>query len=231
MTASVQTGPGSRQLRTNAPSAHFRLEFTEHPMHFADFALNDLLSQTAAKTPTPGGGAVASVVGALAAALAQMVVSYSLGKKNLAEHQSRLESAAAELERARGVFLTLADEDAAAYGLVNELSRLPEGDPRRSELPAAQDAAANIPLATAAACVDVLRLLELLALRTNRHLRSDLAIASILAESCARASACNVRINLSSLDEVRRTAIEANLARLLVTAADLSATVERHAAP
>src|ERR1044071_2665053 len=91
----------------------------------------ELLSRIAAKTPPPGGGAVACATGALAAALAGMVVSYSLGKKSLAAHQDELERAAHALENARAVFLELAEEDAGAYGLVNELMKLPETDPRR----------------------------------------------------------------------------------------------------
>src|SRR3954462_11770964 len=116
-------------------------------MPFASTTLHEFLTQTAAKTPTPGGGAVASAVGALSAALAQMVVSYSLGKKNLADHQPRLNDAAHILERARGLLMELAEEDAAAYGLVNELQKLPETDPRRAQLPAANAASVQVPLA------------------------------------------------------------------------------------
>jgi formiminotetrahydrofolate cyclodeaminase len=64
-----------------------------------------------------------------------MVVSYSVGKKSLAPHRAELENAAHTLENMRSVFLELGEEDAAAYGLVNELMRLPEDDSRRkSEL-------------------------------------------------------------------------------------------------
>jgi formiminotetrahydrofolate cyclodeaminase len=165
-------------------------------------SLGDLLEQVAAKTPTPGGGAVACAAGALAAALAHMVVSYSLGKKNLAEHQPILENAAGVLTRARAVFLGLAAEDAEAYGLVNELQRLAEGDPRRrAELAGAIEAAIQAPMAALAAAADLLRLCERLAPRTNRHLRSDLAIAAVLAESTARACVWNVRVNVGLLPD------------------------------
>ena len=53
-------------------------------MSFTPLTLDQFLDSVAAKTPAPGGGAVASAVGALSAALAGMVVSYSTGKKNLA---------------------------------------------------------------------------------------------------------------------------------------------------
>jgi len=109
---------------------------------FSHQPLSDFLHSIASKTPTPGGGAVASTVAALAAALAQMVVAYSAGKKSLAQHEPTLQSSLKTLERARDVLLQLADEDAAAYGAVNELSKLPEADPRRAALPAATAASA-----------------------------------------------------------------------------------------
>ncbi|HYE61580.1 MAG TPA: cyclodeaminase/cyclohydrolase family protein [Phycisphaerales bacterium] len=197
-------------------------------MPFASTTIADFLKQTAAKTPTPGGGAVASAVGALSAALAQMVVSYSLGKKNLADHQPRLTEAALILERARAVLLELAEEDAAAYGLVNELQKLPEGDPRRAQLPAANAASVQVPLAVMAACVDLLRLFVTLAPITNRQLRSDLAIAAILAEATARGSRWNVEVNLAFLNDDAEKARSVKLVgTLLPEAARLAAEAEK----
>jgi formiminotetrahydrofolate cyclodeaminase len=184
------------------------------PPSFTSLSLGEFLEQTGAKRPTPGGGAVASVVGALGVALGQMVVAYSIGKKNLAEHQEFLAQAAQRLSRARDVLLRLADEDAAAYGLVNELSKLEAWDPRREELPGAQLASAQVPLLVAGVCVEVLRLLIELEPKSNVHLRSDLAIAAILSEATARSAAWNVVVNLPALpahtqatmaDELRST--------------------------
>lgn len=165
--------------------------------------LAELLDAIGAKSPTPGGGAVASVTGALAASLAQMVVNYSLGKKSLTAHQESLTDAMEQLRRARGAMLELAAEDAAAYAVVNELMKLPEDDERRRrDSPGAVEMATQAPLATGAGAVALLRLFESLAPITNRHLRSDLAIAAILAEACLQACAENVRINLSTLRDV-----------------------------
>jgi hypothetical protein len=76
-----------------------------------------------------------------------------MGKKNLAQHQDLLSDADKRLTRARAMLLELANEDASAFAMVNELSRLPEGDPRRDQLPLATLASAQIPLALAA-CSD-----------------------------------------------------------------------------
>jgi len=129
-----------------------------------------------------------------------MVVSYSVGKKNLAAHETANQAAGRYLANARALLLELGDEDAQAYGVVNELMKLPEGDERRTrELPAALSAAVQIPLATMGACTDVLRLMETLSSTTNRQLRSDLGIAAVLACAAAESSLWNVEVNAASL--------------------------------
>lgn len=190
---------------------------------------DELLAQIASKTPAPGGGAVASATGALAAALAQMVVAFSIGKKALAAHQADHERAVRTLTNARVLLLRLADEDAQAYALVNELSRLPEADARRAaELPGATRASIQVPLATIAACADLLRLCESLAPITNPHLHSDLAIAAVLAEGAARASRWNVTVNVLGLAVGReRTAILEQADAAVEDAARRRAAVER----
>lgn len=190
--------------------------------------LGDFLDQLAAKSPTPGGGAVASAVGALGAALGGMVLAYSVGKKSLVEHEPRLRDAMSRLARARAVMLELAVEDEAAYGLVNELSRLPEGDGRRAGLAEATLTAARVPLSCVAACVSVLALLDELPGITNRHLRSDLAIAAILAEAAARSAAWNVVVNLPGIaDAGLRASLTGECEGMLARAIELAGRVER----
>jgi formiminotetrahydrofolate cyclodeaminase len=164
--------------------------------------LDEFLGALAATTPTPGGGAVAPVVGALASALARMVVAYSVDRKSLAEHRPALEDASARLARAEMLLLELADADAAAYAVLNAAMKRPRDDPQRAAAVAAAagDAVAP-PRAAMALGIDLLRLLEELAARTNPMLASDLRIAAILAEALVRAAAENVRANLRLLSD------------------------------
>ncbi len=202
-------------------------------MTMREQTIGGFLESVAAKSPTPGGGAVAAAVGAMSSALAGMVLSYSLGKKSLAEHQPELEAAAAQLRRARDLLLALAEEDERAYGAVNDLTKLPEGDPRRgAELPGAALAATQAPLSVMATACDLLRLFERLASITNRHLRSDLAIAAVLADAVCRAGRWNVAINLPMLRDLGVDAgaaggeIERTCERLLSASAELARSVE-----
>lgn len=189
--------------------------------------LESLLDALASKSPAPGGGAAAGLLGATAAAAAGMVVSYSVGRKSLAAHQEFLEDAAGRLARARGLFLELADADAAAYSELNTLMKLPDDDPHRQEgWEAAVAGAMAPPRATLAAASDLLRLLEDLCGKTNPHLRSDLAVAAVGAEAAARAAAWNVGINLPLLPEGDRPAVQAETERLVGEARARAGRVE-----
>jgi glutamate formiminotransferase/formiminotetrahydrofolate cyclodeaminase len=193
----------------------------------AGAGLGEFLASLASKTPAPGGGAAAGVVGATGAALAGMVVAYSVGRRSLAEHRAFLEDAAGRLERACALFVALADEDAEAYERLNALMRLPEDHPdRASGWDGAVRAALAPPRATLAAACDLLRLLERLAGCTNEHLRSDLAIAAIDAEAAARAAAWNVRVNAPLLPDAERAELLAEADRQVRDARDRAARVE-----
>lgn len=208
---------GPQSHMTSAPSTS---SLTNH-------TFGELLTLIAAKSPTPGGGAVAGSVGAIAASLAHMVVAYSLGKKNLAQHQPALEAASRQLQRMREMYVQLAEEDAAAYGLVNELQKLPETDARRmAELPGAQRAAVDVPLAAMALSVELLRLCETLQPITNVYLKSDLGIATVLAEATNRSSAWNVHINLAGLPMEQQGATREQFQKLLEVGNAISRKVE-----
>lgn len=186
-----------------------------HAMSLVEQPLGALLDSIAAKAPTPGGGAVACAVGALAAALGEMVVAYSLGRKNLTEHQELLAEAARELQARRQRLLDLAADDMAAYARLNEAMKLLAGDPaREASIAKAAAAATDPPLAVMHECGALLALFERLAGRSNRHLRSDLAIAAILTASAGAASRWNVRINEPLLETAAATAVSGEADKL-----------------
>lgn len=187
------------------------------------------LGALGAKTPAPGGGAAAGAAGAVAAALGRMVVAYSIGRKSLEGHRAALEEAGGRLDRARDLFLMLAEEDAAAYAEFSALQKLPEGDAgRAAREPAAIEACVGAPRAMLAAGVDLLRLLESLCGITNPHLRSDLAVAAVLAEGAASSAAWNVRVNLPLVrDEGRRGSLASDTDRGVEEARERRGRVER----
>lgn len=191
--------------------------------------LNDMLCRLGSKEPVPGGGAAAGVAGALSAALASMVVAYSLGRKSLVEHQEQLSDLDRLLTEIRARLLEFADRDAEAYAGLNELWGLPKDDPNRIEnWDAALDLAITVPTGIMEAGNELLSIYEKLAPICNKYLLSDLAGAAALAEACIKAAGQNVRVNAGMLtDSARRTDILDELARRRDNAADRCALVEK----
>jgi formiminotetrahydrofolate cyclodeaminase len=194
----------------------------------ADRRVGDLLDELASKTPAPGGGAAAALTAATAAALTGMVIAYSLGKKSLAEHQHMLEGIRASVQVLREEFLRLAGEDMAAYTALQEIQKLPETDPRRAaEEPAAVVRAIEAPRRVLDRSRELLDLIASLVGKSNTHLRSDLAVAAVLAEAAAASAAWNVRINAPLLPEAERPAVFGRMEAAVEAARQQRERVER----
>jgi formiminotetrahydrofolate cyclodeaminase len=176
------------------------------------------LAATAARQPTPGGGSVAALTGALAVALAEMAVNYSIGKKDLAAYQSALKTTLAELTRARGVLTVLMAEDQDAFTVLSAARKMPEGTPKRKEIiNAALAACISAPQAVAATALATLELCERILPAVNIHLLSDLAIAADLATATVRCAIYNVKINLPQIaDAGARASIDEETHHTLV---------------
>ncbi|MCA9290551.1 MAG: cyclodeaminase/cyclohydrolase family protein [Phycisphaerales bacterium] len=197
-------------------------------MTIATSTVDDFLETIDSAAPTPGGGAVAGVVGALAAALGGMVVHFTLGRKTYAAHATMHQRTGAALSEARRQALALADADAAAYGRLNVLWKLPEDDPqRRASWDGAVDAAIDVPLRLLGLGADVLAHLETLVGTSNRMLRSDLGMAAVLAEATIRSAAWNVSINLPLLtDRARASTVRSEVEERIVAARAASRRIE-----
>jgi len=167
----------------------------------ASLTIGEFLERTASKDPTPGGGGVAGVTGALAAALGEMVLAFSIGKKGLEDHQARLADCSRSVGAMRKRLLELADEDAAAYAKLNSVMKLPKDSPeRKTELPKAALDAARVPLDVIRVSSELVLCFEVMAEISNPWLKSDLAIAVILTEAVARASRWNIVVNMGFMD-------------------------------
>jgi len=188
----------------------------------------------ASATPTPGGGSVVALVGALAAALAQMVAGLTIGRPKYAGVDSAMR---AVMDEARGLGATLAalvDRDADAYGAVVAAHKLPKepaaaAAARRTAIADATIGAALVPLETARACARVADLAAGVASQGNPNAVSDAGVAALLAEAAARGAAYNVRINIASLDDPARAqplAAEADALVLAVRQSAARATAE-----
>jgi formiminotetrahydrofolate cyclodeaminase len=146
-----------------------------------------------------------------------MVVNYSVGKKDLAEHQDALKHALTELTRARQMLLELMIEDQSAYEALTAARKLSPSDSQRTaKLEAALLACIRIPQAIGTTAAAVLDLCGQLADKSNKYLLSDLAVCAELSMATVRCAAYNVRVNLADvIDATDRKHFEQSAGRMI----------------
>ena len=208
-------------------------------MTLRDLPLGTFLEQAASASPTPGGGALAAVGGALGAAMIAMTARLTEGRRQYEAVQAQVADLAASADAAREALLDLAAADAAAYEAVTAAMRLPRADEqeraaRTAALQAALVEATNVPAAVVKRCRAVLDLAETAAEITNRNALGDVATGAFLAEAAMRAAAVQAELNLSGIsDAFFTTAMAEELAPGAAGAADrldaILATVRRRA--
>ena len=161
-----------------------------------------LLDAIAAKQPTPGGGAVAAVCGALAAAIGEMVLNYSIGRKSTPHLDPLLRPNLDALGRARKLLLQLMVEDQNAFAALTDAKRLPDesADKHRTVTAAVQTCIA-VPQEIGATAVAILSVADAVVDLSNKYLLSDLAVCCELAMACARSAVHNVHANLADVDK------------------------------
>ncbi|HEY2377569.1 MAG TPA: glutamate formimidoyltransferase [Gemmatimonadaceae bacterium] len=169
-------------------------------------SLSGFVSSVASSAPVPGGGSVAAHVGALAAALVQMVAGLTAGKKKYASVDAEMRALSLDAAGLVTQLSALVSRDAAAFAEVAAAYKMPnepaDAAARRGEaLTKALLGAAQVPLETARACAKAAELAVVVARKGNTNAASDAGVAALLAEAGCRGAVLNVRINVVSLED------------------------------
>jgi formiminotetrahydrofolate cyclodeaminase len=184
-----------------------------------DMKLSDFVEAVAAKTATPGGGAVAAAACSMGAALGIMVARYSNGPE--------AQKGAGELEELKAALLPLVDQDAEAFDHVSAAFGLPKASDeekkrRKEAIQNALKEAAEVPLKVMMISVRALEALSAFASKGNKNLVSDLATGALMLETGMQGASHNVRVNAASLvDKAAKERLQAEDKRLLARAAEL----------
>jgi formiminotetrahydrofolate cyclodeaminase len=186
-----------------------------------DSTVEQFLAAVAAPTPTPGGGSVSALAGALSAALSRMVAGLARGKPGYEGVESELAQVETRGKVIQVRLEALIDEDARAYDAVMAAMRMPKSSDqekaaRVDAMQAAYRKATEVPLETMERCVEALELAEAAAKKGNRSATTDAAVAILLAESAIRGASLNCAVNLASIrDETFRSTAEERVEQLL----------------
>src|SRR6266487_1596746 len=178
-----------------------------------DQSVGRFLDELASKSPTPGGGAVAALSGAMAAGLITMVCDLTSGKPQYAEFEAEAQALRERAEALRAELQQLAQADVDVFNHLSAAYKLPrttEADAasRRAAIQKVTRQATEIPLRVARAATALLPLCTPVARHGNRTAVSDVGVAALLVQSAVLAALLNVETNLVALEDqifVRQT--------------------------
>jgi formiminotetrahydrofolate cyclodeaminase len=164
-------------------------------MKIKDQKIQEFLDGVAAKTPTPGGGSVAAVTGAMAASLTEMVCNLTIGNPKYPDVQDEMVRIAERASELSGQLLELADRDSEAFEKVMGAYKTKD----KAKIKGALLTAVEVPQKTAELCENVRELAEIASRLGNINARSDAVSAEHLAFAGVQAAQENVEINKKSL--------------------------------
>ena len=155
-------------------------------------------------TPVPGGGSVAAIAGALAAALTRMVAGLTIGRARYASAEDEMHAVSERADALSRSLGEMARLDSQAYAAVVNARELPRDSPddaehRRTVVQSALLNAAQVPLKVCRAAEEVTRLAAAVADRGNSNAITDAGVAAALATVACMSAAYNVRVNVREL--------------------------------
>ncbi|MEZ0073372.1 cyclodeaminase/cyclohydrolase family protein [Planotetraspora sp. GP83] len=184
-----------------------------------DEKISDFLTRLADRVPAPGGGAVAALHAAQAAALLGMVARYSTGER-YAEHTLSIERIIIKTDELRFTALRLAEDDAAAFTAVTDAYKLPKDTEaakaaRSAAIAKALIGAGKPPAEVITVAQLAVELAEELLPIGNRNVITDIAAATEAARAAATTARVNVEINLGGIkDEQARAELATEVAKV-----------------
>lgn len=177
-----------------------------------DLTVQTFFEELSSKKPTPGGGGAAALSGAAGAALGEMVINLTLGKKRYADVEEELQILLKKLEALKAEFVKLADEDArvfaplaAAYSLPSDTEE--EKQHKSQVLEGHLVEASLVPLAVMERAAEALDILALLEEKGSRMAVSDVGVGVQMMRAALLGAKMNVSINTKAM-KLRKRAKE-----------------------
>jgi glutamate formiminotransferase / formiminotetrahydrofolate cyclodeaminase len=185
------------------------------------------VDEVSSESPAPGGGSVAALAGSLASGLAAMVANLTVGKKGYEAAWQELSDLAERAQAVKDRLIKAVGDDTDAFNAAMAAMRMPKATPeeraaRVAALEAGYQQAIRVPLETARACLDALRLSHAVAEKGNTNSASDAGVGALMARAGVEGAVLNVLINFGSVkDEGFKQACRAETDALLKDAAAL----------
>lgn len=164
-------------------------------------SVQQFLDQLASAAPTPGGGSVAALSGALAAGLITMVCDLTIGRPRYADFDAECQQIRLQTEHIRAELTRLIQADIDAYTLVAAAYKRPKDDPARAQaIIDASVIATDTPLLIAEQAAALMPLALPVAHKGNKSAVGDVIAGAHLAQATVHAALINVTANIGVLN-------------------------------
>ncbi len=171
-----------------------------------NISISDFLERLSSDAPTPGGGSVAALAGALSCSLTSMVGNLTYRKKKYEEYWEESKKIIEEAKKLSDDFLSLFYEDMEVFTKLMATFGLPRGteeekQKRDKEIQNATKKAIEVPLKVMEKSRRAAELALAMAKIGNLNAISDTGIAGEMALAACRSASYNVLINFNFLKD------------------------------
>ena len=175
-------------------------------MGFAEKSCVDFVSLLASKDPVPGGGGASALVGAIGAALGNMVGSLTAGKKKYAAVEADIIRLKKESDRLQGELLALVQRDAEAFEPLSRAYGMPretgaEQAEKTRVMEAALREACGVPLEIMEKCGEAITVIEEFAAKGSSLAISDAGVGVLFCKAALSGASLNVFINTAAMTD------------------------------
>ena len=168
--------------------------------------VGDFIRELGSSAPAPGGGSVAAMNGAMAAALVEMVANLTLGNAKYEAVHEEMRGIQETMYGMKEEFVRYIDKDSAAFMELMGAFKLPketeeEKAHRKEEIQGATKQAALVPYEIGKLAYTLLPYAETVIVKGNVNAVTDGMIAVINARAAIKSAFLNVKINLGSIQD------------------------------
>lgn len=175
-------------------------------MELHNASVLDFIRDLGSSAPAPGGGSVAAINGATAAALIEMVANLTIGNakyETVHEEMKRIQEAMCQVKEE---FVYYINKDSASFMELMGAFKLPketeeEKTFRKAEIQRTTKQAALVPYEIGKLAYTLLPLTETVIVKGNANAITDGMIAVINAKAAVKSAFLNVKINLGSIQD------------------------------
>lgn len=171
-----------------------------------ELSVEEFIRETGSDSPAPGGGSIAALTGASAAALIEMVANLTIGKEGYEDVQDEIKEIQKKSSAYKEKLLGLIDEDANSFNQVIKGFRMPketdeEKEVRKKAIQEGYKHASNVPFSIGETAYELLDLAERVVEIGNKNAITDGAVAAMSARNAVHGAFYNVKINIGSIKD------------------------------